>query len=238
MPRLVHLVGGGPGALVQTRRNFKAALATVGKKRPLVAYVGAASGDNLGFRKLLGAMLVGARVEPANLVSKRASTSAARQLLCDCDLIFVSGGDVEAGMRVLREREVVPLFHQLADDGKPLLGVSAGSIMLGQAWVRFPDDDESRAELFDCLGLAPVHVDCHSEDDGWSELRVLVRLLHERGAASTVAYGIPSRGCLQLELGAGRPRLSALGAAVPRLAFRRGAVASDGEIAVGEPRET
>jgi putative intracellular protease/amidase len=229
--RTVHLVGGGPGAILQMRRHFKAALAAVGKK-PLVAYVGAASGDHAGFQAMVSAALTGARVEAAKLVSKRASTATARQLLEDCDLAFFSGGDVWRGMRVLEERDVVSLLRRLADDGKPMLGVSAGSIMLARAWVNFPDDDDDKAELFECVGAAPVYIDCHSEDDGWSELRTLVTLLHRRGDKDTTAYGVPSRGCLRVEVGDGKPQLQALGEPVPRLKARRGQVVEDGALAV------
>jgi peptidase E len=234
MSRGVHLVGGGPGALVQMRRHFKAALATCARKRPLVAYVGAASDDNVAFRKLLALGLGGARVEPVQLVSPRASTAAARQLLADSDLVFVSGGDVWRGMEVLRERGLVEEVRQIAAAGKPMLGVSAGAIMLAREWVRFPNDDDARAELFDCLAVAPVHIDCHSEDDGWSELRTLVRLLDRRGDPHPLGYGVPSRGCLLVEWAphAEAPRLRALGASIARLRYTAGEVISDGALEV------
>jgi putative intracellular protease/amidase len=213
------------------RRHFKSALAPL-KKKPLVAYVGAASGDNAGFQTMISAAFTGARVEGAKLVSKRASAAKARQLLEDCDLVFVSGGDVWSGMEVLQERDMVGVIRQLAATGKPMLGVSAGSIMLASEWVHFPDDDEKRAHLFECLGVAPVHIDCHSEDDGWSELRTLVELRHRRGDADTTAYGVPKKGCLRVELDDKKPRLAALGAPVPRLKMKRGKVVEDGALAV------
>jgi peptidase E len=226
MDRRMYLVGGGPSAMLETRRHFKRALAALDKKRPLVAYLGAASGDNAAFRKMISLALMPARVEAANTVGRRAKLSATRALLDECDLVFVSGGDVHAGMQVLRERDLVEPLRALARAGKPMLGVSAGSIMLARDWVHFPDDDEARAELFECLAIAPVHIDCHSEDDGWSELRVLVRLLHERGEKPS-CYGIPSRGALHI---AADGTLSALGVALPRLAWRRGVV-DDGALA-------
>jgi peptidase E len=218
---MIHLVGGGPGAIAQTRRHFHSAIAALHKKAPLVAYVGAASKDNVGFRKMLTLALGNARVEPVRLASPKAKVSEARQLLDDCDLVFVSGGDVDLGMQILGERGVVEDFHRLAKAEKPFLGVSAGSIMLAQHWVRFPDDDEAKAELFSCLGIAPVHVDCHSEDDGWSELRVLMRLLPE----GSIGYGIPSKGCLQIDA-----QLSSAGVPLPRFRTRRGKAVEDGEL--------
>jgi len=219
---VIHLVGGGPGALLATRAHIKRAVAALNKeakKKPLVAYVGVASNDNVGFQKMLSAAFLGtgARIEMAKLARKTAKVSNARALLADCDLVFMSGGDVEHGMNLLNERGVADELRALAAAGKPFLGISAGSIMTCKEWVRFPDDDDARAEPFACLGIAPVHMDAHSEDDGWSELRVLVRLIAAR-QGDALGYGVPSKGCLRVEVeGAGAPRLAALGAPIARI---------------------
>lgn len=217
----LHLIGGGPNAMVQTRKHLHAAVDSLGKKKSLVAYVGAASGDNAGFRTMLGAAFLGsgARLEPANTVGKKAKISETRGLLGDCDLVFISGGDVEAGMQVLHDRDLVGFLVGLAKAGKPMMGISAGSIMLGQRWVRFPDEDESHAEPFDCLGIAPLQMDAHSEDDNWSELRVLVRLLGERGIDPALGYGVPSKGCLHVETKTGK--LKAQGAPITRIGWKK-----------------
>jgi peptidase E len=218
----IHLIGGGPSALLATRRHIKHAVKSLDKKRPLVAYVGVASNDNLGFQKMVSALFVGtgARIEMPRIARKNASMASARRLLDGCDLVFMSGGDVEHGMNVLRERGVDGDLKRLAAAGKPFLGISAGSIMTCQEWVRFPDEnDDSSAEPFPCLGIAPLHMDAHSEDDGWSELRVLVRVLaRKRGEA--LGYGVPSKGCLRVELDGGKPTLAAMGAPIARLAAR------------------
>jgi peptidase E len=220
----IHLLGGGPGAIMATRKLLKQAIKGLGKKKAVLAYVGAASNDNVGFQKMLSGFFVGtgARLEPVKLARKNASTATARRVLDACDAVFMSGGDVEHGMNILHERDMADHLRGLARAGKPFIGISAGSIMTGQAWVRFPDDDDdSKAELFPCLGVAPLHMDAHSEDDGWSELRVLVKLL-AKSDADALGYGVPSRGCLQVELdGTGKPRLRALGAAVARIGARR-----------------
>jgi peptidase E len=220
---VIHLVGGGPGAILATRAHIKRAVAAVGKKKPLVAYVGVASNDNVGFQKMLSAAFLGtgARIKMAKLARKSAKVSNALQLLADCDLVFMSGGDVEHGMNVLNERGVSDELRKLARAGKPFLGISAGAIMTCKQWVRFPDDDESKAETFDCLGIAPVHMDAHSEADNWPELRTLVKLL-AKSDAGALAYGVPSKGCLRVELAAeGPPKLKPLGAEIARIAANK-----------------
>ena len=226
MTTTVHLIGGGPtaAAFAATRRHIKHAVKTLPTKKPLVAYVGAASNDSVTFRKMLGAMFIGtgARVEPVNLARKNAKVSTARQLLHDCDLVFMSGGDVEHGMKILDDRGVSDDLRSLAGAGKPFIGISAGSIMTCHSWVRFPDDDDARAEPFACLGIVPLHMDAHSEADDWSELRVLIALLNAQGE-KTVGYGVPSKGCLRVELdGDGKShKMAALGAPVVRISSPR-----------------
>ena len=228
----VDLIGGGPGAMLATRRHLKAALAACGVKKPLVAYVGVASSDNLGFFKMLQAAFLGtgARLELARLARKNASVATARALLHDAHVIFMSGGDVELGMTLLRERGVDGDLRALAAAGKPFVGISAGSIMTGERWVRFPGDDESRAETFECLGIAPLAMDAHSEDDGWSELRVLTRLAGKRDP-KFVGYGVPSKGRLLVEVSNGRAKLSALGAPIARFTLRAGEVVEEAPLA-------
>jgi peptidase E len=221
----VLLAGGGPGAVLAMRRHFKAALAALPVAKPLVAYVGTASKDSAGFFHMFRAALgaTGVRMQLAKLASPRAKTSEARALLEEADLVFVSGGDVELGMSILHERDAAGTLRALAKKVKPMFGVSAGSLMLAREWVRFPGDDETRAEIFPCLGIAPLHVDAHSEDDGWSELRILVRLLHQRGDGAPVGYGLTRKGAIYVDvLGGGAPL--PVGTDAPRIVVRRGQV--------------
>jgi hypothetical protein len=166
-----------------------------------------------------------ARMVLVRIASARASMTEARKLLDESDMVFVSGGDVERGMQALNERGMAEPLRALARRGKPMFGISAGSIMLAREWVRFPGDDDSRAEIFPCLGIAPVHVDAHSEDDGWSELRVLIRLLHERGDRDPVGYGLTRKGGLRVELDEGT-RLTPFGTPIPRIVVTKGRVAA------------
>jgi dipeptidase E len=225
-PHTIHLLGGGPGGILALRKHYHAALAVLAAEDPLVAYVGAASGDNAGFFTMIrgGLAAAGGRMRMVKLASPRAAPSEARQLLEDADLIFVSGGDVELGMKTLHDRDAASTLRRLARGGKPMLGVSAGSIMLAREWVRFADEHDEHGELFACLGIAPVHVDAHDEEDGWGELRALVRLLSKRGDDSPTGYGLMSKGGLRLEVDGDRVEMTPLGTDTPRFVVRHGHV--------------
>jgi hypothetical protein len=239
----IHLMGGGPGTMLALRSHLKSALAEAvtanPKKKPLVAYVGAASGDHLGFQHMIGAVLAaaGARVQGVKLASPKANVSAARTLLEDSDAIFVSGGDVELGMSVLQDRGVLPLFHTLVLAGKPIIGISAGSIMLGRAWVRFPEEKVGVKALgpsvFPCMGLAPVYVDAHAEDEEWGELRVLLHLVAQSGENRPVGYGLTRKGGLTLEPSDQGTNVVAFGTDAPRFVARGGKVLASDSLRVG-----
>ena len=159
---------------------------------PSVAYIGAASHDDRSFFSMneYSMQACGARqVLFAPMVSEWVKMERTRAILEAADMVFISGGDVEAGMKVLERRKILPLLRDLYQGGKPFFGLSAGSIMLAQQWVRWEDpDDDATANLFPCMGLAPLLCDTHSEGDHWVELKALLRL----SPAGIVGYGMPS----------------------------------------------
>ena len=195
----MYLVGGGnwrnPLALVPI---LKTIFSETGSPHPQVAYIGAANGDSRSFLTTLRGLFktAGAKqVTPANLAKTDANVAKAKLVLEAADAVFVSGGDVEEGMRWLAHHGLGPHLRQLYDNGVLFFGISAGSIMLGHQWVRWADpDDDTTATLFPCLGLAPMVCDTHAEDDDWEELKAAVKLLGDRG----VGYGIPSGGAIRI----------------------------------------
>jgi cyanophycinase-like exopeptidase len=200
----------------------------IGLERPEVAYIGAASNDSRVFFKWINAMLKKAgagTVRLAALAHPHVDLAAARSILHNADLIFVSGGDVEAGMHCLERSGFASLLKELHDNGRPFIGLSAGSIMLARCWVRWPDDgNDATAETFPCLGLAPLLCDTHAEKEDWDELKVLLKL-----TGANVGYGIPSGAALRVSADGS---LLALGKPVQRLAWRGGLPELIGELPI------
>jgi len=190
----LYLLAGGRGEIRKRGSDplLAAAISTAGKTRPSIAYVGAASGDNAAFRVFIGRLLTAAgagEIVPVPLCGRRANPSKAAEVLRTADIVFVSGGDVEEGMSVVAKTEIGPVLREVMRGGTPFFGVSAGSIMLARSWVRWSDpNDDATAEMFPCLGFAPVLCDTHGEDDGWSELKALLSL----SSVGTTGYGIVS----------------------------------------------
>lgn len=198
-----------------------------GKEHPSVAYIGTASGDDPGFFRMLESLFrrSGAgSVEMAHLHAADADLRQSRALLQRADVIFLSEGDVDLGMQVLRDRDVVSLLRDRFQDGAVFSGFSAGSILLSRQWVRWPDpDDDASAEPFDCLGIAPLVCDTHGEAYGWEELKTLLRL---RAVAEETGYGIPTSMGLRVYADG---KVEAIGGAVHRYAFRDGRVDNIGD---------
>jgi len=214
----LYLIAGGRDSLRRRGPDplIAGALELAGVARPQVAYVGVASGDNAAFRVLISGMLKRAgagAVVPVPLCGRRADPQKARKVLSESQVVFVSGGDVEAGMQVLKDTRMVRFLRGLYAAGKPFLGVSAGSIMLARSWVRWPDPNNNQsAELFPCLGFAPVLCDTHGEADGWEELQALLAL----SPVGAFGYGIVSGSAIVVDAAG---KVTARGGEVHR--FRR-----------------
>jgi peptidase E len=158
------------------------------------------------------------KVTLAPLCGRSGNPEKAKAVLGASDLVFISGGDVEEGMRILREKGMIGLLQRLYQTGKPFFGTSAGSIILARRWIRWRDpDDDTTSELFDCLGLASVLCDTHGEAEGWEELKALLAL----SPTGEIGHGIPSGAAIIVEPDS---TVSALGGEVHRFQKRAGGV--------------
>ena len=230
---LYLLAGGGGPRRTQGDPLLARVLASGPVPSPSVAYVGAASHDDRSFFSMneYSMQACGARqVVFAPMVSEWVKIERTRGILESADMVFISGGDVEAGMRVLEERGILPLLREMYLDGKPFFGLSAGSIMLARQWVRWEDpDDNSTASVFPCMGLAQLVCDTHSEADRWVELKVLL----SRTPDGTLGYGIPSGAGLCV---APDGTVEAMGLPAHRYAHRAGKVVRTTDLPASSPR--
>jgi peptidase E len=227
-PKPVFLIAGSRGLrrkgpdplLVATFKEF-------GIPSPSIAYVGVASGDDSSFFSMLASLFKEAgagKITHALIAPEKADLKKARSQLEAADIVFISGGDVEAGMDIVNEKGMADFLRGLYVQGKPFFGISAGSIMLAREWVRWSDpDDDSTAEIFPCLGIAPVLCDCHAEGDDWEELKALLKL--EKDGAE--GYGIPSGAAIRVTP---EGQVTALENPVPRYARQDGKVLFTGNI--------
>lgn len=218
MRKPVTLIGGQFGSPhFGTQPHLESALRLTRKQAPSALYIGAANGDDESFGTALCAVLAAAGaagVAWPKLAARSRAADAARKALARVDFVFVGGGDVEAGVAVLRRAKLVADLHAAAARGVVFAGMSAGAIMLGRRWLRWPraDAGDDEAETYECLGLAPCSVDTHGEGDEWSETRSFVAVRARELGRKARAYGVPSGGALVVS---GSGKMRARGQRVP-----------------------
>jgi peptidase E len=187
----------------------------------VIAYVGTANGDDKSFFKRNAEPLIAAganRVNHALISPDGADIKRAQAILNSCDIVFVSGGDVYEGIKVLKEKKMIDFLQKLYEQGKPFFGSSAGSIMLAKNWVHWSDpNDDSTARLFPCLDIAPIICDTHGEQDNWEELKMALELATD----GQKGYGIVSATAIKVYPNSD---VAALGGAVHQFIRRGGTV--------------
>ncbi|RPI77090.1 MAG: hypothetical protein EHM45_10495 [Desulfobacteraceae bacterium] len=196
----VFLLAGGPGSRTRSPDPLlQTIFAAAAKSKPSIAYLGSASGDDCDFFEWSAHYFKQSGAGPVQLaptVGPKAHPDKAKEVMKSADMVYVSGGDVEAGMAVIAQTGLQPFLKRLFKGGKLFFGLSAGSIMLAQAWVRWEDpDNDATARIFPCLNFGPLLCDTHAEKEDWEELRVLLSLSPD----GTRGYGIPSGGGLRVD---------------------------------------
>ncbi len=177
--------------------------------------------DNKAFFLMMAALAKGAgagKIKHVILSSAKVDIKKAKDILESSDIVYISGGDVEQGMQILQEKNITDFLVGLYKQGKPFFGISAGSIMLAQEWIRWRDpEDDTTAEIFPCLGIAPVICDTHGEEDGWEELQALIALEKDK----TIGYGIVSGTAIKVYPDG---KIEAMGGAIHQYAKIKGKV--------------
>jgi len=169
------------------RPLLAAAVDAIENPEPRAAYVGAANGDQPEYYSIFeGAMeMIGVRDRRMVLSGY---TAQDRAYLRSADIIVLAGGNVGAGLHVLRETGMDDDLDERRREGAVLVGVSAGAVQLGaMGWL---GDEPADGELVGALGIVPFSVDAHDAAGGWRRLRQLVL----RSLPGSVGIGIPAGG--------------------------------------------
>lgn len=198
----VYLLAGGMGSGRSSyAKVLKQIYARTGQDKPRIAYIAVASNDNRAFFYFVGTFIKRAGacdLKLAPLAGAKADPRKARAVIEAADLVCLSGGDVELGMKLLAAGGVIDLLEKKFAKGTPFFGLSAGAIMLCRQWVAWRDPkDDSTAERFDCLGFADLLCDVHDESCDWEDLRMLLKLSGE----GATGYGIRAGGAIRIDPG-------------------------------------
>ena len=104
-------------------------------------------------------------------------------------------------MNVLGDAALVDDFRAAARRGTVFAGMSAGAIMLGERWIRWPDKDagDDEAQTYECLGIAACSLDTHGEGDDWRETRSFAAVRARELGKEARAYAVPSGAALVVD---------------------------------------
>ncbi|MGO9000104.1 MAG: Type 1 glutamine amidotransferase-like domain-containing protein [Polyangiaceae bacterium] len=177
-----------------TLREMASRVAVSVARRPIhIAASYAAAGGPMVSRMdhFLARLFVGAKVTRFTVDGERdpMPPREARAVVESADLLFLGGGDPVHGARLLVAAGADAWLRDARARGAHCLGISAGAIMLAAWWADWPDHPPPGApydggELVRCTGVVTdLVVDCHAEEDHWSELHLVRGLLGDRGAA-------------------------------------------------------
>lgn len=162
---------------------------------PRIAYIGAASDNNAYYYSIVKEMLSASGAGEVFIAEFNKKLKYGNNLQ-KADILFISGGDVKYGIDCLLKNHAAESIIELSENGMPVIGVSAGSIMMCRQWVDWSEpDDSSTAALFPCLGLTDFICDTHDEGDGWEELKTALSLSKD----GVLGYGIPTDGALLVD---------------------------------------
>jgi cyanophycinase-like exopeptidase len=168
-----------------------------GVSSPSIAYIGAASGDDRGFFTMVTGAFTNSGAGDVTLATtvQQFERRSFEKVCAAADAVFFSGGDVDAGINVVTRHRLAPFLSELYRGGKFFFGISAGSIMLARAWVRFREGGDAGGELFPCLGIADLLCDVHDEEEDWGELKALLHL----SPNSSIGYGIRAGSAIRVD---------------------------------------
>ena len=203
----VYLIGSGQGGTLSTVVKRALEGAKRSGKRPRVAASYAAmhhSTSGLSFMVSTAAKVFGVDVERFFVPGEQgtAADTDGRAIVERADVIFVSGGDPVAGAELFTSSGADAWLREARERGTALGGVSAGSMMLCAFWASWPDEPDASAPfdggaLVPCTGVVPnLVIDCHAEEEGWSELKIVRQMLLAKGGGSVGVrtIGVPSGG--------------------------------------------
>ena len=130
-----------------------------------------------------------------------ADPTLARSIIAEADLIFLSGGDPVLGAQIFRDSGADAWLREARERGAATAGISAGAIILGAWWASWPehhhpDEPFDGGSLIRCTGVVDdLVIDCHAEEDDWSELKLVAGMLRAKGDEARLR-GVPTRGGL------------------------------------------
>ncbi len=178
----------GPDGSFPLRQELHAALPPGAS--PCAAYLGASNGDEPAFFEIFAAAMDGLGIEEYRFV-RTPLGGGDLAVLGRSDVVVLAGGDPLLGWRALEASGAAAALVERRREGAVLIGISAGAVQLGQAFL------DQQGELAPMSGLLPFLIDAHDEP-AWSHLRQTLRRAPP-GLAAKGGLGVPFRAAARVD---------------------------------------
>jgi cyanophycinase-like exopeptidase len=157
-----------------SRKEFKA------------AYIGASNGDKPEYYEIFVSAMAQIKITKCRMIPTKPSTED-KKYLSKADIILLAGGDIERGLKIIKNNGLHEKILEQYYNGAIVIGVSAGAVQLGLKGWRI--SKEKNYFLIDTFKIIPYVIDVHDEGD-WSRLNQAVA----ESEKYTKGFGIPAGG--------------------------------------------
>lgn len=187
----IFAIGGGEIRFRETLEIDKAIVASAEKENPSLLFIPTASAESDAYIQTVEQYFgndLGCNVDTLRVINGETSSSEARSMILNSDIIYVGGGNTQYMMEIWHQYKVNKSLKEAYDSGITLSGLSAGSICwfnCGQSDSNFTDGKSNgRYSCVEGLGLIPLlHAPHHNEDHRSSDLPILVKEKNQIGIA-------------------------------------------------------
>jgi dipeptidase E len=195
-------IGGRPGVKTETLGIDREIINLSGKKNPKLLFIPTASGDALGYVKMVENYFgkkLGCEVDSLELILKKYTRKELENKILKSDIVYVGGGNTLKMMKIWKKFDIDSLLKKAMQKGIVLAGLSAGSI----CWFRWGNSDSARfgknkkANMIRVkgLGIIPALHCPHYDDVETGRKKSLKEMMRKNGG---VAIAIDN--CAALEI--------------------------------------
>jgi peptidase E len=169
------------------QHGFDAVRAATGRK-PRVAYVGAANGDDPDRADMMADLLAPFDVDMqiVKTSSPGDDIDAARAQLEQADVIYFGGGWTKPLVDLFRAHKLEGVLRARHEAGATIMGVSAGAVAMTSIGIEADEDQH-----YPCFGLVDLVIDVHDEENDWAKLRKLLGMLAKERGSTQSGLGLP-----------------------------------------------
>jgi dipeptidase E len=167
MKTKIYLIGGGEIRKGETKLIDEDIMSQFPKGSNFV-FIGFAAMDSPGYADTISSVYgIKCNVIVPTVAKGR---EFAIESIKSADVIYLGGGDTQELMRVFVEWDLIEYVQIAAEQGKCIVGMSAGALILSEWYIH---EDENVFELRKGLGMIPMGIMVHANETTYNKAKLL-----------------------------------------------------------------